>query len=130
MSEESDQQPEDEKLSQERAQALALTLAASLRGVTQAMETQASSILGIAAVLAALPQTADVDPVRVSALIQLMTSKQADPGKTRTEMTRMASMIVDSARRIRQAEKLSQAKKAEAGKISSGLSSDRDDPLM
>jgi hypothetical protein len=94
----------NEPLSKERAQALSEALASSLGNMTQMWERQMSTLLAIAAVLAAMPQTAEVDPKKVGAMIHLLSSKQSDPEKLRDEMSRMASMIVNASRRLRDAD--------------------------
>jgi hypothetical protein len=93
-----------EPLSKERAQALGQALASSLGNVTQMWEQQMSMLLAIAAILAAMPQTAEVDAKKVGATIHLMSSKQKEPEKLRDETTRTASRIIDLARRLREAD--------------------------
>jgi hypothetical protein len=91
-------------LTKERAEALSLALASSLGTVTQAWERQMSTLLAIAALLAAMPQTAAVDPKKIGAMIHLLASKQKEPEKLRDEMSRMASFIINMAQRLREAD--------------------------
>lgn len=93
-----------EPLTKERAEALALALASSVGTMTQMWERQMSTLLALVAVVAALPETASVDPKKVGATIHLMAAKQRDPERIRDEMTTAASFLINLSRRLRDAE--------------------------
>ena len=90
----------NEPLSQKRAEALGLALASSMGNVTQMWERQMQTLLAVSAVLAAMPQTAQVDPRKVGAIINLLSAKHANPEKMRDDVTRMAAMILDMSKRL------------------------------
>jgi hypothetical protein len=91
-------------LDQKRAEALGLALTKSLGGLKNGLEKQNATILGLVAIVASLPETANVNPRRVGAVVEMMLTSQPDNQKLREELTQAVGKVLVLARKLQQLE--------------------------
>ena len=84
-----------------RVEALGQVLTEAIASVKTSLDKQNGAVLGLFALVASLPATADADLERVGAAIEAMTAGLTDQEKLRDEMAKTASRAVLLARRLR-----------------------------
>lgn len=84
-----------------RVEALGQVLTEAMASVKTSLDKQNGAVLGLFALVASLPVTADADLERVGAAIEAMTAGLTDQEKLRDEMAKTASRAVLLARRLR-----------------------------
>ena len=105
MAEGTEQQTAENKSEHEEvvAKAIGTALGVSVGNMAAMFEVQMATLLALASIVACLPGTADVDPRRVGVLVRLLSANQKEGARLRSEMVKMASVILDLAKQLRNA---------------------------
>lgn len=80
--------------------ALALIFGDSVKQLIVTAEAQQTAILGMTAMLALSPGTADIDPKRLGVIVQALTMGRKDADRVREQVAAYVSMIVGIAGKL------------------------------